>query len=309
MTYTEKQNKQRITLGESGNTLVMLIAICGVMFVGLAFMKAIWFFRFPKELAPSLFTKNVLGWFSMPADVHSLLNRPWTVITQMFVHDNIWKVFTNMLWLWCFGYIMQDLTGNKKIVPVFVYGALGGALAFLLAYNFLPSLKAFTATATTLGASAGVMAVAVATTLVSPGYRIFPLLKGGIPLWILTVLYMTADFATVSISDAGTLITHFAGALSGFLFIFFLRMGYDGGAWMNNLFDWINNLFNPDKPAKGKSTQEALFYKSTSAPFKKTPNVTQERIDNILDKINYQGYQSLTDEEKDLLKRAGKEEL
>ncbi|MBK7561612.1 MAG: hypothetical protein IPI68_08845 [Chitinophagaceae bacterium] len=86
-------------------------------------------------------------------------------------------------------------------------------------------------------------------------------------------------------------------------------MGYDGGAWMNNLFDWINNLLILINLQKEKSTQEALFYKSTSAPFKKTPNVTQERIDNILDKINYQGYQSLSDEEKDLLKRAGKEEL
>jgi hypothetical protein len=120
---------------------------------------------------------------------------------------------------------------------------------------------------------------------------------------------MTADFATVSISDTGTLITHFAGALSGFLFIFFLRVGYDGGAWMNNLFDWINNLFNPDKPLKGKSTNRDISLKSASAPFKKTPNVTQERIDNILDKINHQGYHSLSDEEKDLLKRAGKEEL
>ncbi|MBK9939856.1 MAG: hypothetical protein IPP02_16060 [Chitinophagaceae bacterium] len=47
MTYSEKQYKQKITLGQSGNTLVMLIAICLIAFVGLAFMKAIWYFRFP----------------------------------------------------------------------------------------------------------------------------------------------------------------------------------------------------------------------------------------------------------------------
>ncbi len=311
MNYSEKQYKQKISLGQSGNALMMLIAISLIIFVILAFMKALWYFNYQdKQVALALFNKNVLGLFALPADFNSLLSKPWTIITHMFVHDNIWKVFANMLWLWCFGYILQDLTGNRKIVPIFIYGALGGAIAFLLAYNFLPSLKIYAPYAISTGASAGIMAVAVATTIISPGYRIFPLLKGGIPLWVLTVLYIISDFATVSISDTGTLITHLAGAITGFVFILFFRRGYDWSEWMNNLYDWFNNLFNPDKPSKGKKRKDELFYKVTSGgPYKKTPNVTQQRIDGILDKINQQGYNSLTTEEKDLLKRAGKEEL
>jgi membrane associated rhomboid family serine protease len=53
-----------------------------------------------------------------------------------------------MLWLWMFGYIFHDLTGNKKIIPLFIYGALGGAIAFMLAYNFIPVLSSINATAT-----------------------------------------------------------------------------------------------------------------------------------------------------------------
>jgi len=309
MTFPEKQYKQKITLGQSGNALIMLIAICLILFVGLAFMKAVWFFRFPKELAPSLFEKNVLSWFAMPADGHHLLNRPWTILTYMFTHDNVWKVFANMLWLWCFGYIMQDMTGNRKIAPVFIYGGLGGAIAFILAYNFIPSLQTQLPFATAVGASAGVMAVAVATTLVSPGYKIFPMIGGGIPLWALTALYVISDLATVSISDTGNLIAHLAGAFTGFLFVIFLRRGYDWSEWMSNFFEWTNNLFNPDKPKKGKSIKEELFYKASAPPYKKTPNVTQQRVDDILDKINQHGYSFLTDEEKDLLKRASKEGL
>ncbi|MDZ4793588.1 MAG: rhomboid family intramembrane serine protease [Bacteroidota bacterium] len=307
MTLSERQYKQRITLGQSGNTLTMLIAICLIMFVGLAFMKAVWFFRFPKEIAPALFTKNVLGWFTMPADTESLLRKPWTVLTYMFVHDNVWKVFSNMLWLWCFGYIMQDLTGNKKIIPIFIYGGLAGALAFSLAYNFVPSLQSQLPYATAVGASAGVMALAIATTMVSPKYKIFPMIAGGIPLWALTALYVISDLATISVSDTGNLIAHLAGAFTGFLFIVFLRMGYDGSEWMSNFFDWVNNLFNPDKPKKGKNIKEELFYKSVADPYKKTPNVTQQRVDEILDKINQKGYNFLTAEEKELLKRAGEE--
>ena len=73
---------------------------------------------------------------------------------------------------------------------------------------------------------------------------------------------------------------------------------------MNNLFDWFGNLFNPDKPAKGKQIKDELFYKTDRAPFSKNPYPTQERVDAILDKINKEGVASLSKEEKELLKRA-----
>lgn len=312
MSISERQYKEKISLGQSGNALVMLIAICLILFVGLAFMKAIWFFKYNdnKEMALSLFNKNVLGWFVLPASFDSMISKPWTIITHMFVHDNIWRVFANMLWLWCFGFIMQNMTGNRKIVPVFIYGALGGAVAFMLAYNLLPSLKPLAAVATSTGAAAGVMSVAIATTLVSPGYRLFPMIGGGIPLWVLTAIYVISDLATLSIGDTGVLISHITGAFIGFLFVFFLRQGYDWSEWMNKFFDWVNNLFNPDKPKREKVTvKEELFYKASVKPFKKTPNVTQQRVDEILDKINQKGYHFLTDEEKELLKRASKEDI
>ena len=196
MPYSDKKYKpsgagsQRMSIGQPGNMLMMLIAICLIMFVGLAFMKAVWFFRYPKEEALAYFNKDLLSFFILPADLHSMMSRPWTIITHMFVHDNVWKIFGNMLWLWCFGYILQDNAGNKKIIPVFVYGALGGALAFVLAYNILPSLHMQLPFANAMGASAGVMALAIATTMLAPGYRIFPMIGGGIPLWVLTAFYI-----------------------------------------------------------------------------------------------------------------------
>jgi membrane associated rhomboid family serine protease len=309
MTYPEQQYKQKISLGQPGNALMILIAICLIVFVGLAFMKAIWYFKYPKEVALSFYYKNVLSWFVMPADPDKMMSQPWSIITHMFIHDNFWKIFANMLWLWCFGYILQDMTGNKKIIPVFIYGALGGALAFMLAYNLLPSLKAQLPVADLMGASAGVMAVAIVTTMVSPGYRIFPMIKGGIPLWVLTILYVVSDLATISFSNTGYLVAHVAGAVTGYLFVFFLRLGYDWGGWMNNFFDWVNNLFHPGKPKKGRNIKDELHYRSSTTPYKKTMNVSQDRIDAILDKINQQGYSFLTDEEKELLKRASKEDI
>lgn len=310
MTYFEKGYRRKISLSQRGNSLMMLIAISLVTFVLFAFIKVIWYFIYPdNKVAVSSFNKDVLSWFILPADFNKMITRPWTLITHMFVQVNIWKIFADMLWLWCFGYIMQDIAGTKKIIPVFIYGALAGAVAFVLAYNLMPGLKAQIPYAASLGASAGVMAVAISTTIIAPGYRIFPMLNGGIPLWGLTALYVIIDLATISYTDTANLMSHIAGALAGFLFIFFLRKGYDGSNWMNAFFEWVDNLFNPDKPKKGKSIKEELFYKSTSKPFKKTPNVTQQRIDDILDKINQKGYNFLTEEEKELLKRASKEDM
>jgi hypothetical protein len=173
----------------------------------------------------------------------------------------------------------------------------------------VPPLKEQLVYAKAYGASAGIMAIAIATTTLAPGYRIFNMLNGGIPIWIITVLYMIIDLATIPHGNPGGHIAHLAGGGMGFLFMTMLQRGKDWGLWMNNLYDWSNDLFNPEKPKKGKSTKAQLFYKSKVQPFKKTPLITQQKIDEILDKISQKGYGALTEDEKEVLKRASKEDL
>ena len=132
------------------------------------------------------------------------------------------------------------------------------------------------------------------------------MISGGIPLWIITVLYLILDLALIPVGNTGGHIAHLAGGFTGFLFIFFLRRGFDWSTGINNFFDWVNNLFNPDKPSRNR--KDELFYKPGRKPFSKTTNLTQQRIDEILDKINQKGYQSLTEEEKTLLDKASKED-
>jgi membrane associated rhomboid family serine protease len=310
MAYYEQQNKRRFLLGQQNNALVLLISINLIIFCILAFVKLMYFVSEGDTLAGiAKYSTNFLQWVGLPADTGKLIVRPWTILTHMFVHDSIWHIIGNMIWLWVFGYIFQDFTGNKKIIPVYIYGALAGALAFILAYNFLPALKPGLPMASAIGASAGIMAIAVATTMIAPDFRFFPFINGGIPLWIITLIYVIIDFAQIPYSNHAGHIAHLAGAAMGFLFIYLMRRGHDWSEWMNNAYDWVNNLFNPDKPKKGKSIKEELFYKSNSKPFTRTPNLTQKRIDDILDKINQKGFDSLTQEEKDLLKKAGEEEV
>ncbi len=308
MSYYQQQNRSRLTIGQDGNALTLLIAINLIVFVLLAFIKVLYFFS-NGAAGLELYHSEVLSWVALPAQLDVLLVRPWTLITHMFVHDSVWHIIANMLWLWAFGYILQDLAGNRKLVPIFLYGAFAGALAFLLAYNALPGLRAEIVGAKAIGASAGVMAIAIATTALSPGYRIFPMINGGIPLWVITMIFVIIDLATIPYNNPGGHIAHLAGAGMGMLFVVLMRRGHDWSGWMNNFFDWTTNLFNPDRPRKGKSVKTTLYYKSNVQPFKKSTHITQQKVDEILEKIHQRGYQSLSEDEKEILKQASKEEL
>ena len=78
---------------------------------------------------------------------------------------------------------------------------------------------------------------------------------------------------------------------------------------MNYFIDWLNDLFSPDKKRPQKDSRDNLFAKSLGNIKQKKSDITQTRIEAHLDKINQQGYQFLTDEEKSFLKRASKEDL
>jgi membrane associated rhomboid family serine protease len=306
MSYYQQQNRRKLTIGQDGNALTLLIAINLCVFVILAFVKVVYYFSFPSD-GKELYYSQVLNYLSLPSSFEGFFKQPWTLITYMFVHDDVWHIIANMLWLWGFGYILQDLTGNRQLAPLYIYGGLAGAAIFLITHNTIPVLEA--GGKPMIGASAGVMAIAIAATVLAPGYRIFPFLNGGIPLWVLTVIFLIIDLATIPNNNAGGHLAHLGGAAMGFTYMAALKRGSDWGMWMNNFFDWTNNLFNPEKPKKGKIIKSQLFYKAKVEPFTKTALITQQRIDEILDKISQKGYSSLTEEEKEMLKRASAEDI
>jgi membrane associated rhomboid family serine protease len=302
----EDNYRKRMLLGQDGNALVQLVVINAVLFAILQFIYVIYRLN---SIPESHFQTNVISWFVLPASFDKVTSRPWTILSYMFSDTSVFRFIGNLFWLWGFGYILQDLTGNRKLVPIYLYGGVAGALFFVLVYAVFPGLRAGASVAQLMGANAAIMAVAIATTTVAPDYRIFPMINGGIPLWILTVVYLLINFSSIEHGDSGSYIANLAGAGSGWFFIYCLRRGFDGSGWINRLFDWFNELFNPDKKKKGRSPKDEFYYKvSGTQPYKKIPNVTQQRIDEILDKINQQGYRFLTDEEKEILKRAADEE-
>lgn len=303
MAVTEQNKRNRLMLGQDNNALTWLIIINSIVFVALLFIKLIYQMSYDNGLQS--FQTQVADWFALPANGYKFLTRPWTIVSYMFSHDNLWYLISSLLWLWCFGYILQDLAGNNKLFPIYFYGGMVGGIIFLVSANLLPSLHTQINNISQTGAAVSVMAVAVATTMLAPNYRIFQMLNGGIPLWVVTVVFIAIDFGTVGMVNSAAALSHIASGFTGFIFVKQLKKGRDWGLWMNKFSNWINDLFNPEKKLKANQ----LHYKPTRKPYQKTLHVTQQRLDEILDKINQQGYQLLTEDEKEFLKKASHEDL
>ena len=305
--YIDRRFK-KITIGEDNNALIALISINGVGFLILGLINVIYYLT---ETPGASFTSEILPWFVLPAKLESLARVPWTFLSYMFVHTSIINVLTNMLWLWVFGSVLQDMAGNKKLIPIYLYGGLTGAIVFIASNYAIPQLRPFISVYALEGANASIMAVAIATTALAPDYRFFRMLNGGIPIWVLTILYVIIDFAAIGSGGTSFHLAHLAGGFTGFMFIVSLRRGYDGSIWMNRLYNWFMDLFNPDKKVlTPQKTKEKIFYKTgTQKPFEKKSIVTQQRIDEILDKINQKGYHLLSEEEKLILRKAGETEF
>ena len=300
-----KIKKQRFTLGQPDNALMWLFVFNVIFFLVLATIKVA---VSVNDNSDAVFYSQVVNWFYLPADVFKLGSRPWTVLTYMFSDVEVFRAISNMLWLWAFGGILQNLTGNRKLIPVYLYGGFAGAVFFIAASYLIPTNKAIIDSANLLGANTGVIAVAVAATIIAPNYRFFRNIRGGIPVWVLTIVYIAIDLAGVAVQPAAQPIAHIGGAVAGFLFVMLLKNGMDGSTWMNNLYSWFINLFNPNKNKERNAVKEKVFYNTGKrSPYKKTSNVTEQRVDEILDKINQKGYNYLTKEEKDILKRASEE--
>lgn len=311
----KRMARRRFTLGQPGNALFALFAINVVVFF-IIILSRVFFLSTHQGQGMEALEFDAIRWFALPASLTKLSETPWTLLTFMFAQGGtetfplMLNMLGCMLWLWAFGFILQDLSGNKLIFPIYIYGSLLGAAFFIIAVHAIPAFRPSVDSGYLFGSQIGTAALAMAVTTLSPNYRLFRNLGRGIPVWVLTGLYILVTLIRVFSLNNAFSFAIIGGALAGFLFVILLRRGRDLSVWMINFYEWISNVFNPDKKNPQNPVKEKVFYKTGNRkPYSKTPNVTQQRIDEILDKISQQGYHFLTDEEKNILKRASEEDL
>ena len=275
-----------------GSMLTKLIIINVGVYVVMALIKA---------FMPEIYATSVLPYLALPGDLNVLLHRPWTILTHFFLHDGFWHIAFNMLVLYWFGNIAGDLLGDKRILPVYIMGGLVGALFFLGFYQLstLAGSMAF-------GASAAVLAIVFMAIITAPDYEMQLILLGRVKIKYIGLAILFFDFInTASSSNAGGHVAHLGGALSGILYVWLLRNGTDLSALFNYRKSGKRSL---KKPAKHKSNLR-ISHKATTLKERTNASVKANielQVDVILEKIKANGYDSLTEEEKETLYLASK---
>jgi len=250
-------------------------------------------------------------YFTLNTSMSQMLYQPWGWITYMFFHAGILHLAMNMMMLFYVGKILEGYLGGKKVLSIYILGGLAGALVQVLAKNSFPALRE-QFDYPVLGASGAVIALAVATVTYAPKLEVF--LFGSFKLKLLWIVgfFVLQDMLQMSRLNGNVAsFTHLGGALFGFLMITRYKTGKDITKWFDPIAAYIKNIFT-----KGKSPKMKVKY-SKPREKKKTTTSTppprddydynaskveqQKKVDAILDKIKYKGYDGLSKKEKDFL--------
>ena len=297
----------RSTFNRRDNALMQLIWLNVLVFASLILLKFILKFSSAIGYYPTVMTQVQLS-SAFPV----LLRHPWTLLTYAFTHEEFFHILFNMLNLYWFGQLVREYLGDRRLVSIYMLGALAGATFFLLAYNFVPAFQEGLGTPM-VGASGAVTAIIVAGATLLPDYTFMLILIGPVKIkWIAAVVVLIS-LAGVNGGNPGGEIAHLGGALLGFVFVRQLQAGRDLGRPVQAVGNWFARLISRRQPTMRVSSStrrpEPVAASATS-PARK-PAVPgqplQDEIDTILDKISRSGYESLSKEEKQKLFRASQQ--
>jgi membrane associated rhomboid family serine protease len=277
--------------------LPRLILANAVIWLAIGIMRV---FSFLLEVPDHSLTNFIVDYLALPAKPESLLARPWTLFTYMFLHIDFLHLLFNMLWLFWFGKIFLEFLKSRQLLLIYLFGGLSGGMLYVLFYNIFPVFEKSLELSVALGASASVMAVVTAVSLYVPGYSVNLFLLGRIRIFYIALFLFVVDFFMIRSDNAGGHIAHIGGALFGLSYILIGRKGMNFKGFLD--FNRLKRFFSRKKlrveytspyPEGGRPLTDDEYNEKRAEK--------QKMIDEILDKISKSGYESLSIEEKDFL--------
>jgi membrane associated rhomboid family serine protease len=276
------------------NNMVLyhLVLINVVVFIGINFFD-LFSFLFGWHFS---LDRLMRSFFGLEAGISNFIWKPWTIVSYMFLHDDIFHILFNMLFLTWTGKLFSEYLGNQKLSATYFLGGICGGLFYMVAYQIFPAFANHDQ-AILIGASAGVLAVFFAAATLLPNYTTQLLFIGNIKLKFLAIIMFLLYAFSIPSGNAGGHIAHIGGALFGFVSIKFLQSGTDITKWFSKLFSF---------KSRSRKNMKVVYRSNENADeiYLNKQRMTQENLDRILDKINRSGFDSLTADEKEFLYKA-----
>ena len=234
----------------------------------------------------------------------------WRFLTFQFLHANVGHLLFNMYALYMFGSFVEQWWGSRKFLTFYLLCGASGALF----YSILYSLGVFgkeiidlgngmlisSSYIPLVGASAGIFACLVGVAVISPDLRIqllFPPIPMKMRTFALGILGIAVATILFSWNNAGGEAGHLGGAILGYFLmknprlLSFIREG------------------NPTNQGWGRGRQvfdarEVRHPREKKIRPRTHINLNDSEVDAILDKVNREGIQSLTEHEREVLRQS-----
>lgn len=206
----------------------------------------------------------------MPA---ALLQRPWTMVTYMFIHGGLGHIFGNMIALYFFGPRVEERLGSPHFIVLYMLSGISGAV-----------LSFMTPNAYILGASGAVFGVTLAFARFWPREKIY--IWGVLPVearWLVVGYTLYSLFALRSGGGGVAHYAHLGGFVGAFLYLQFIARTAPSVKWQRQV------VAAP--PVKAMGDWSRVDRSSIH-------EVNRDEVNRILDKISASGIGSLSPQER-----------
>ena len=240
--------------------------------------------------------------------------KPWQIITYMFMHETFGHIFFNMFALWMFGSAIENALGSKKFLIYYLITGMGAAVLhyFVLYVQLYPVLASLNRHVV-IGASGSVFGLLLAFGMMFPNNHIYLYFLLPIKAKWFVIIYGAIELI-YGISGTADGVAHFAH-LGGMLFglpmlLYWRKKGGEPFFRFSNPFK--SNFFKRRKKDRHYQKKYATSYENyvqrplSDEEYNARKVQEQQYLDQILDKISKNGYESLTKAERDFLFYYGK---
>jgi len=222
-----------------------------------------------------------------------VLQRPWSVLTYMFVHAGFAHLLFNMIGLFFFGPRLEQRLDSRGFLALYFVSGIGGAL-----FSFL-----FEPRAAVVGASGAVYGVLLAFAYYWPREKIY--IWGVLPIearWLALMLLAVSLYSGLSGAQSG--VAHFAhlgGLALGFGYLKYRE-------WRRESRRKARLERSRPDPGSSRITPPAVRDRKArrrweAIPLEQLHELNREEVRQLLRKIEERGVGSLSAEERTFLDR------
>lgn len=216
----------------------------------------------------------------------------WQPLTYMFLHANSpWHILMNMLALYMLGCETERDIGTKRFIKLYFGAGIAGGLGWILLCRLTG------VDGNCIGASGAIFGIIGAFAALRPNQMLTFLLYFVIPITISArmlaiILGLISLYYTINMDGNVAHVAHLAGGLAGYFYARKLSGEFMPG-------------FPPSEEQTRQTQHKARVGKKLRLIVNREPDPpSTDEVDRILDKINAQGMDSLTQSERKTLERA-----